>query len=245
MTLKFRKHDLPVAYSMVNAACRIKPRRDGHHSYEKYFLLWTAFDNIYTTIASRKGFKIELVMDENDEVETWTNGSVKIPLVTRVNEGERLSLALGEFDQELKQRLIHHESTAFFVNRVPFWEGAPVEFDAFGQRLNGVLNVNHTTSADYPVWSPIDTQVYQRYMANTSADYPVWSPIDTQVYQRYMAKPEAGEDQDFILKQIVELLQTVRKNLMQTSMKLDDANDISVINHALSLLELVVGSFIR
>lgn len=221
--IKFRKHELPIASSMVIAASRIKPRRDGHHPYEKYFLLWTAFDNIYTTIAQRHGFKIELVLDEDGSVKTWTNGGVRIPKVKTVGEKERISLSLAEFDEELKQNLIRHESIRFFVNRIPFWKGVPIEFDTFGQRLNGVLNVNHTTSADYPVWSPIDTQVYQHYLAN----------------------PIAGDDRDFLTRQIADLLHTVRENLMYTSRKLDDANDISVIEHALPLLELVVGSFIR
>jgi hypothetical protein len=206
---------------MIAAAKRVRPRRDGRHPFDKYFLLWTAFNNIYTTIATRKGCSTQLVVGDDGTIATWTNGHVKIPKVKPVSEREQLYLALGEFDDVLKHNLIAHESIKYFINRIPFWQGSKIEFDAFGQRVNGVINVNYTSSTQYPVWSP----------------------VDFQIYEGYLKKPDNEGDRDFLTKQIVDLLYTVSKNLMHFGRKFDDANDISVVENALPLLELIVTSF--
>ena len=99
-----------------------------------------------------------------------------------------------------------------------------IEYDAFGQRVNGVINVNYTSDSRYPVWSPIDIQYYESYTEN----------------------PDQNEHRDFLAGQIVDLLHTVRKNLMHYgSRKLDDANELAVVEHALPMLELIVTSFTR
>ena len=221
MTVVFKRHELPIAYSMIAAAKRVRPRRDGRHPFEKYFLLWTAFNNIYTTIATRKGCSTQLLVADDGTIATCTNGNVKIPKVKPVSEREQLYLALGELDDKLKHNLIAHESTAFFVNRIPFWQGTKMEFDAFAQRVNGVINVNYTSSAQYPVWSP----------------------VDFQIYEGYLKKSDNEGDRDFLTRQIVDLLYTVSKNLMHFGRKFDDSNDISVVEHALPLLEIIVASF--
>jgi len=221
MTVVFESHELPIAHSMIAAANRVRPRRDGRHPYEKFFLLWTAFNNIYTTIADRQGYSTQLIVSDDGTVATCPNGNVRIPKVKPVREREQIYLALGEFDDKLKNKLILHESTKFFINRVPFWQGTRIEQDTFGQRVNGVINVSYTSSPDYPIWSPVDSQIYEGYLAN----------------------PDNEEDRDFLTKQIIDLLYTVRKNLMHIGRKFDDANDISVVEHALPLLELIVGSF--
>ncbi len=223
MAVVFRRHELPIAYSMIAAANRVRPRRDGRHPFEKFFLLWTAFNNIYTTIASRKGCSIQLVVRDDGTVVTCTNGNVKIPKVTTVSERDQMDIALIEFEEKLKHNLIVHESTSFFANRIPYWQGTQIEYDVFGQRVNGVINVSYTSSIQYPVWSP----------------------VDFQIYESYITQPDNKEDRDFLTKQIVHLLYTVRKNLMQISKKFDDANDIAVGENALPLLELIVASFIQ
>jgi len=221
MTVVFKSHELPIAYSMIAAANRVRPRRDGRHPYEKYFFLWTAFNNIYSTIAHRQGCSTQLVVRDDGTIETCPNGNVKIPKVQTVSEREQIFLAVGEFYDQLKHNLLHHESTRYFMRRIPFWEGTPIEYDAFGQRVNGVINVNYTTSNQYPVWSP----------------------VDFQIYEGYLAKPDNEKDRDFLTKQIADLLYTVSKNLMHIGRKFDDANDIAVVENALPLLELIVASF--
>jgi hypothetical protein len=52
------------------------------------------------------------------------------------------------------------------------------------------------------------------------------------------------EGRDFLTGQIVDLLYTVRQNMMQISTAFDDANDIAVFTHALPLLEMIVGAFL-
>ena len=70
MTTKFTRADLPMAFTMIETAERVKPRRDGRHPLEKFFLWWTAFHQIYATLASRQGLRTELLTGEDGEVLT-------------------------------------------------------------------------------------------------------------------------------------------------------------------------------
>jgi hypothetical protein len=184
-------------------------------------MLWTAFYNIYSTIAAREGFSTQLIVKEDGTIETYANGSVNIPKVKIVSEREQIALALENFDHQLKHHLILHESTIFFLNRTPFWKGKQIEHDASGQRVNGVINVIYTSSLDYPVWSP----------------------IDHQSYETYLEEPDNESAMNFLTKQIVDLLYTVSKNLMRIGKHFDDGNDISVVENGLPLLELIVASY--
>jgi PHD/YefM family antitoxin component YafN of YafNO toxin-antitoxin module len=223
MTTLFKSYELPIAYSMIATARKIKPRRDGSHSFQQYFLYWTAFNNIYTTIAHRKGHRTLVKRNDDGSVVTIANGNVRIPEVVVVSEREQIQLAIQEFDEDLKRKLIDHAGTKYFLGRIPYWEGKQIETDAFGQRLNGVINVDYTTDRQYPVWSPIDFQCYEAYLEN----------------------PENEENRDFLARQIVDLFYTIRCNLMHGSKKFDDANDLTVIENALPMLELIVTSFTR
>jgi len=223
MTTIFHKGELPIAYSMIAAARRIRPRRDGRHPFEQYFLFWTAFNNIYTTISRRKGLRTQIKKNDDGSIATIANGNVNIPEVKIVSEREQIRLALQEFSGDLKDTLILHEGTKYFVSRIPFWQGIPIEHDAFGQRVNGVIQVDHTSDSQYPVWSPIDIQHYEEYLENSNNE----------------------ENRNFLARQIVDLLYTIRKNFMYGSRKFDDANDIKVVENALPMLELIVTSFTR
>ena len=224
MTTLFTRNEIPIAYSMIEAARRIRPRRDGRHPFEQYFLFWTAFNNIYTTIAHRAGCRTHIKENADGSIATTANGNVNIPEVVIVSESEQISFALKEFTDELKHTLILHQGSAYFVGRTPYWQGIPIEDDSFGQSLNGVINVGHTSDRHYPVWSPIDSQYYEEYLAN----------------------PGDQENRNFLARQIVDLLYTVRNNFMHHGgKKFDDANDIAVVENALPMLELIVKSFIR
>ena len=208
---------------MIAAARRIRPRRDGRHLFEQYFLFWTAFNNIYTTIAHRKGRRTQIKENDDGSIVTIANGNVNIPEVVIVSEGEKIGLAFQEFEEDLKHTLILHEGTKYFVRRITYWQGIPIEHDAFGQRVNGVINVNYTSDSQYPVWSPIDFQHYEEYLEN---------PINE-------------ENRSFLASQIVDLLYAIRNNLVHGGKRFDDANDITVVENALPMLELIVTSFTR
>jgi len=220
---KFSSGQIPLAYAMIAAADRLRPRRDGRDPIEKYFLLWTAFSAVYSAIASQKGLQTELVVDEDGKVVTYQNGSVKIPEVKEIDEREQVHAALEDFDDRLKHRLITHENLAFFLRRSPFWHGKKIEQDADGQQLNGVVDVLSTTSSEYPVWSPLDLAAYERYQEN----------------------PEDAEKRDFLAWQILNLLYTMRKNLLRLGNVFDDASDIAVYENGLPLLDLIVSEFVR
>jgi len=221
MTVKFGPHDTPIAYSMIEAANKLDPKRDWYHPFHRYFYFWVAFNNIYTIIAYTGSKSPKLVLRQGIVV-TEPNGNVNIPKINRVaSERDEIDLAFEEFDNDLKHTLIVHPSTDFFVNRSPFWQNHPVPTDVLGQRLNGVLNVNYTVNTDYPVWSPIDFQSYAQYLGNP------------------------GDDQarNLLAKQIVEMLYTVRCNLMHGGKRHDDRNDLSVVENALPLLQIIVSTF--
>jgi len=223
MATILKPNEVPIAYSMITAAKRVRPRRDGQHPYQEYFYLWTAFNNIYSTLASREGLRTQLKLNADGSIATYANGNVKIPEVVEVDERDQILAAVRVCDDELIHSLILHESTKYFVTRVPYWQGQKIEYDAFGQRINGVINVSCT----------IDCQ------------YPVWSPVDVQYYEEYLDHPSDETSRNFMAQQIVELLHTVWKNLMHSSKKFDDSNDIAVIKNALPLLEMIVSSFTR
>ncbi len=209
---------------MIAAARRIRPRRDGRHPFEQYFLYWTAFNNIYTTIAHREGCRTQIKENDDGSIVTIANGNVNIPEVVIVSEREQIRFVYQEFVEDLKHALILHEGTEYFVGRIPYWQGIQIEYDAFGQRVNGVINVDYTSDSQYPVWSPIDFQHYKEYLEN----------------------PDNEENRNFLARQIVDLLYTIRNNLMHGGKKrFDDANDITVVENALPMLELIVTSFTR
>jgi len=223
MATILKPNEVPIAYSLIAAAKRVKPRRDGQHPYQKYFFLWTAFSNIYSILAEWEGLRTSLKLNQDGSVATYVNGNVKIPEVEQVDERDQLRAAVSTFNDGMKHSLVGHESTGFFVDRVPYWQGVKIQYDALGQRVNGVINVSYTTDSKCPVWSPVDLQFYEEYLDN----------------------PSVESNRDFLAQQVVDLLFTVHKNLMHTSKKFDDSNDISVIKHALPLLELIVNSFTR
>jgi len=223
MTTIFQRYEIPIAYTMIAAARRIRPRRDGRHPFEQYFLFWTAFNNIYTTIADSKGRRTHIKVNDDGSIATIANGNVNIPEVVLVSEREQIRLAFQEFDDDLKHTLILHAGTKYFVGRIPYWGGTQIEYDAFGQKVNGVINVNYTSDSQYPVWSPIDFQHYEEYLENHNNE----------------------ENRNFLTRQIVDLLYTIRKNIMHGGKRFDDANDNTVVENALPMLELIVMSFTR
>ncbi len=142
-----------------------------------------------------------------------------MPRVTVPQEKDQIAAAVAAFAPTLKDALIRHRSTKFFVVRTPSWQQNRIRRDAFGQRLNGVLKVSRTTRDDYPVWSPIDPAAYADYLAGNNA--------------------RANE----LTTQIVDILYTVRNNTFHGGKMPSDANDRGVIEKAYPILYMIVRSF--
>jgi len=223
MAIILNLHDIPIAYTMIATAQRVKPRRDGQHPYQQYFYLWTAFDNIYSLLAGREGLEPKLLYNPDGSVARYANGGVNIPIVEEIREEALMQVAIDAFDLDLQHQLIQHESTKYFVHRIPYWQGKKIEHDADGQRVNGVIKVKCTLDAAYPVWSPIDMERYAAYLENPGDD----------------------TNRSFLARQIVALLHTVRKNMTLPKRSFDDSNDLSVVVHALPLLEIIISFFTR
>ncbi len=213
--------EVPVAYSMVELARN--PTSAEHQPFHEFICYWTAFNNIYSTLAKRHIDVVELKTEEDGSIRTWLNGSVQIPRIKlNVKEREEILVAFEYFSDELKHELIIHPNTEFFVSRVPIWNGCEIEFDIKGQRVNGVIKIRDTVSEEYPIWSPIDIPAYERYVRDV---------------------PEE-EDRDLLAKQIIFMLYSIRNNTVHAGKNADDANDREVIKKAIPLLSIVVNFFI-
>ncbi len=129
-------YEAKVAYSMLKVAKKIKPTQPDYDPIEKYSYLWIAFNNIYQTITDYKGKSVRLRRLPDGSIETKIEGKLKIPKVDIPSEREQIDFTVEEFDQALKEQLIKHDSTRFFVYRTPRWHGNPIHKDIWGQELN-------------------------------------------------------------------------------------------------------------
>jgi hypothetical protein len=218
---KLSETTVPIAYSMISAAKAINETKDDSRVFSKYSFYWSAFNNIYSEIARSENHRTLLEKNPDGSVKTRLNGSVQIPKVRTVSERKQIELAFEKFDDDLKDILITHFATKFFVYRTPKWFGKPLERDKLGQKINGVLNISYTVDEDHPVWSPIDIVLYKGYLKNR---------IDV-------------DKRNFLSKQVVDLLYTVRCNLAHGGKNAKVETDIEVVTHALLLLEMIVNAF--
>ena len=216
--MKFYKYEIPVAYSMIALAKlalleQVQP-------FQNFICYWTAFNNIYVTIADNKGQRIQQRLRRGNPV-TRNVGGVTIPEVDVITERKQIQMAIEEFDIDLKHYLLIHPATRFFVERTPSWKGKKIEYDSSGQRLNGVINVGKTMDEKHPVWSPINAILYKHYLQHT-----------TDVAAR-----------EALCEQIVEILYTIRNNTLHGGKRADDANDHDVLVQAFPLLKMIVEYF--
>lgn len=218
MTLKAQ--EFAVAHAMV--ALTDGTAKMPLEAFQQFMCYWSAFNNIYATLAEQNGKVPELKRDRQGNIEMRPTAGMQIPKVDPVSERNQIDIAFSRFSSELKHLLVVHPSTKFFACRTPRWRGKKIEFDVRSQRLNGVLNVGYTTSVDDPVWSPIDTQAYEQYQG---------SPDDEMLREQ-------------LAKQVLDLVYTVRNNTFHGGKRADDANDREVIDKALPLLRKIVYFFL-
>lgn len=219
--------EVPVAYSMVALA-------QGHqastgHVFQSFLCYWAAFNNIYTTIHDRDGSpKQDYEWDENYDPhipQTRTIDGVKVPKVTPYPfEWQQIQTARLKFRRDLQHELIMHDSAEFFACRTPLWDWSPIEHDNSGRRLNGVINVGHTLDRRYPVWSPLDRSAFESYRNDR----------DRRDFVRTR-----------LVKQVTEIIYTVRNNISHGGKIADDRNDLDVVGKATPLLRMIVLSFLE
>ncbi len=221
MAVTFNSDEAPVAHSMILLAKQSTNRE--LHPFQEFMCYWTAFNNIYTSIADRFGRPPKLKRSYDGTVATKVKAGVRIPQVNAPLETEQINMALRQFSQSLIGKLVEHESTRYFVYRTPQWRGVRIESDASGQKLNGVINAGRTVDQNYPVWSPIETRLYERYFTENLGPH----------------------DRHELADQILHVIYTVRNNLFHGGKRTDDANDLDVVNRALPLLRMIVEDFLE
>ena len=215
----FRAWQFPLASSMVRLV--EQGWRGEMEPLGQYMCYWASLNNICVTIANEQGCRPELLTSGGQPLLEQV-GAFRMPRVRTPNAQERLEAAHMVFPPQLKERLILHSCTRFFVNRLPRYQGRELTVDARGQRLNGVLNIGRTVEATNPVWSPIDPDLYYTYLKGD----------------------RTSEGTDKLGKEILGVLYTIGDNVFHWGKRVDDASDINVVEHALPLLKEIVNSFV-
>ena len=188
---------------------------------EQYMCYWVGFSNICVTIAHEQGCRPAL-LTSGGRLQLEQIGDFSMPKVRVPEEREQLEAVNKVLSPQLKEKLILHRCTRFFVNRLPRFEGDELTVDSRGQRLNGVLDVGRTVDA-----------------AN-----PVWRPIDQALYYAYLNGDRTGERSDKLGQDILTVLFTIGKNRFHGNKRADEASIRNVVEHALPLLKTVVSSFV-
>lgn len=216
----FRAWEFPLAFSMVRLAEH--GMRGELEPLEQFMCYWVGFNNICVTIANESGCGPAPLKSGGRPLFEQV-GDYTMPRMHAPKARERLRAVCRAFSPQLKETLILHRCTRFFVNRQPRFQGQELTVDARGQRLNGVLNIGNMDGAGNPVWSPVDHALYYAYVNGERV-------------------PEAA---DRLAMQILVLLHTAGKNLFHGGKRADDASDINIVEQALPLLKEAVGAFVR
>lgn len=215
----FKPWEFQAAFSMVRLVEHV--RRGQMEPLGQYLCYWVGFNNIYVTIANERGYPAQQLQADGQLLLEQVGG-YSMPRVHTPKAREQLDAVYELFSPQLKENLILHRSTRFFVNRLPRFQGQELTVDSRGQRLNGVLDVGRTVDA-----------------AN-----PVWSPIDHALYYAYINGDRTCKGTDTLGRQILGLLDTVGNNLLCGGKRADDASDYNVVEHAVPLLKQIVFSFV-
>jgi hypothetical protein len=215
----FTNAEVPVAYSMLGLAQKTSNQEP--QPFHQYIFCWTAFNNVYATLAEYAGLSPRLRKEKDGAVTTHRECGVDMPDVSAPTERDQIDVACDAMSDDLKDRLVNHENTRFFVYRTPSWRGNQINKDSRGQKLNGVLNVGRTVSSEDPVWSPIDLETYESY-----------------------AFSQGHRQRDELSRQVVNVLYTVRNNVVHGGKRADDGNDREVLEKAIPLLTMIVESFL-
>ena len=218
----FHTYEIPIAIQMIELADQTKG------IFQKYFCLWAAFNNIYTLatkkliarsiITEKSGLVAEIKRTEGEVVYKINEWGYWFPEINLGSEKKQILTTTGQINKDTKIEILSHPNTQFFVERIP--RGATSQFDSRGQLINGVLNLTRTVEPEYPVWSPINKQIYDQFLLGEYSST------------------------DILFDQEVLLLYTIRNNLIHGDKNPNEANDSRVIEMALPILCAIVDYFI-
>src|SRR5688500_7900208 len=141
--MRLHRIEIPIAMSLLELA------RKSAQPFQEFICYWTAFNNIYAVIADRGGVRPRLRVGADGQPKIKEVEGLRMAKVDTPKERAQLDSVFCEFGNELKNSLIIHEATRYFVYRTPQLEGQSLERDALGQRLNGVLKVGRTANREY------------------------------------------------------------------------------------------------
>jgi hypothetical protein len=209
-----------VAAAMARHVEQERPGEMG--ALEQYMCYWVGLQNICVTIANEEACRPAFLTSEG-QLELEQVGGFSMPKVRMPEEREELDAAYKAFPPQLKEKLILHRCTRFFVNRLPRFHGDELTVDARGQELNGVMDIGRTVEATNPVWCPIDQALYYSYLGGE----------------------RTSEGTDKLGKEILTLLYTIGKNRLHGEKRADDASTRDVVEHGLPLLKEVVNWFVN
>jgi len=208
-----------VASAMARHVEQERPGAMG--AVEQYMCYWVGLQNICVTIANEQACRPELLTSEG-QLELEQVDGFSMPKVRMPEEREQLDAAYKVFSPQLKEKLILHRCTRFFVNRLPRFHGDELTVDSRGQGLNGVLDIGRTVDATNPVWCPIDQALYYAYLGGE----------------------RTSEGAEKLGKEILNVLFTIGRNRLHGEKRADDASTLDVVEHGLPLLKEVVNAFI-
>lgn len=220
-----QKAEFEMAQAMAELARQATQRPEQQAS--AYLCYWLAFTNIYAVLGAQAGVKPHFGLRKNGTLKTQQVDGIKMAEVFPPTESALLAKAAERFPRAAKHRLVMHESTRFFVQRTPVWQGKSLAMDGYKQRINGILDMRCTLDPRYPAWSPIDTRMYT-------------------AYTRASAKGETDDEVlDALVEQVLNALHTVYRNLLYGGAPASDENAPAVISQALALLANFVEDLLR
>jgi hypothetical protein len=196
---------------------------NGNQPLIEFICLWTAFNNVYTTIADRLGLRPRVKRYSDGTPKTFREEDFVMVRVDPVREREKIDLAYNLFSENLKHELIVNESTKYFVYRTPTLNGHKIENDGLNQRLNGIINVGLSVDPKFPVYSRIDINLFEKYLNNSHDE---------------RARNTLG-------RQLVYVLYTIRNNIFHGDKRNDDTDDRDIVSHAVPLMSVIVSNFLN
>lgn len=212
-------NNLWIASSMIDLAESIQ--QQSAHAIQAYLCYWIAWTNIYKALSKQAGLRPHFGLRKNGTLRIKRDGDLKMAEVYAPTEDSQLNKALDLVSDALKHQLIVHPDTRYFVYRTPAWQGKPLKKDTFGQPLNGVIYVNRTLDPRYPVWSHIDTDLYQLYMEEKHTD------------------KNKEKARNTLTKQILNVLHTIQANLIHGDIQSTE-NNAQIVEKALPILSMLV-----